>query len=104
MELVNLKSLMFNSYDDHAELVIEVRKEKLSYLSTYLIDVIEINKILNSIQRNNIELDLNDCIESVDYSDFQEFALDINKIENLSMTKSEIDFMAINSFKKQIRA
>ena len=78
---------MFNSYDDHAELVIEVRKEKLSYLSTYLIDVIEINRILNSIQRNNIELDLNDCIESVDYSDFQEFALDINKIENLGHLK-----------------
>lgn len=104
MEHVNLKSLIFNSYDDHAELVVEARKESLSYSTTYLIDVLEINRIINLLQKVNYGQDLNDCVQSIDYPDFQEYFLDTDKIENCSLSKDMIDFMVMNSLKKQIRA
>jgi hypothetical protein len=104
MEQVQLKSLIFNSYEDHAELVVEIRKESLSYLTTYVIDVLNINRVLNLIQKNNTELDLYESIQQNDYSDFQEFTLDFETINNTSIDKYEIDFMIVNSLKKQIRA
>lgn len=104
MELVNLKSLTFNSYENHAELIIESKRQSLSYSTTYLINVLEVNRVINYLQKRNNDQDLHEWIQSKDYSDFQEFYLDIDKIENCLIDKELIDFMSINSFKKQIRA
>ncbi len=104
MELVSLKSLIFNSYDDHAEMVVDIRKASLSYSVKYLIDVMNINRILNLVQKSNPELDLNECIRSIEFDDFQEFSLNFDMVENSLLSKTEIDFMLVNSMKKQIRA
>jgi hypothetical protein len=104
MELVSLKSLIFNSYDDHAELIVEMRKESLSYFVTYTIHVLYINQIMNLLQKNNSEIDLNESIISTDYEEFQEFNIDFTKIENSYLNFDEVEFMVVNSFKKQIRA
>jgi len=104
MEHVNLKSLIFNSYDDDAELFIEVRKESLSYSTTYLIPVLDVNRILNYLQKNNLGQDLNECIEATDYSDFKEYSLMVNKLTNRTLNKQVLEFLSINRFKKQIRA
>jgi hypothetical protein len=104
MELVNLKSLTFNSYEGYAELIVEVKKESLSYLTSYLIDVLQINKILNFIQKNNDGIEVNDLIQSKDYIDFQEYFIDLTNVKNVSIWKSQIELYMFNSYKKQIRA
>lgn len=104
MELVNLKSLTFNSYEGYAELIVEVKKESLSYLTSYLIDVLQINKILNFIQKNNDGIEVNDLIQSKDYIDFQEYFIDLTNVENVSIWKNQIELYMFNSYKKQIRA
>lgn len=104
MELVNLKSLIFNSYDDHAEMVVDIKKASLSYSAKYMIDVLCINRILNLIKKNNPELDLNESIRTIDFGDFHEFSLNLKSVSVCFLPKDEIDFMAFNSVKKQIRA
>lgn len=104
MELVHLKSLMFNSNDDRAELVAEIKKDSLSYLTSYQIDVLHINRILNIIQRNNDGIEVNDLIQSTDFFDFLEYFLDFTQVDNASIWKDEIEFFVFNSYKKQIRA
>ncbi|MFY7668601.1 MAG: hypothetical protein ACOVQG_07650 [Crocinitomicaceae bacterium] len=104
MELVSLKSLIFNSYDDHAEMVVDIKKASLSYSAKYLIDVLNINRILNMIKKNNPELDLNECIRTIEFGDFHEFSLNLKSIGDCFVQKDEIEFMVVNSMKKQIRA
>jgi hypothetical protein len=104
MELVNLKSLTFNSHDDSAELVVEVKKEALSYSTSYVIDVLQINRILNLVQKNNDGIEVNDLILSTDFTDFQEYSVNFSDVENTSIWKEEIEFFTFNSYKKQIRA
>lgn len=104
MELVSLKSLIFNSYDDHAEMVIYIKKASLSYSAKYLIDVLNINRILNMIKKNNPDLDLNESIRTIEFEDFQEFSLNLKSLSDCFLPKDEIDFMVVNSMTKQIRA
>jgi hypothetical protein len=104
MELVNLKSLIFNSYDDHAELEVDIKKASLSYSVKYLIDVLSINRILNMIKKNNPKIDLNESIRTIDFGDFHEFSLNLKSVSECFLPKDEIDFLAVNSIKKQIRA
>lgn len=104
MELVSLKSLIFNSYDDHAEMVIDIKKASLSYSAKYLIDVLNINRILNMIKKNNPDLDLNESIRTIEFEDFQEFSLNLKSLSDCFLPKDEIDFMVVNSMTKQIRA
>ncbi|MBM3186134.1 MAG: hypothetical protein FJZ67_07525 [Bacteroidetes bacterium] len=104
MELVSLKSLIFNSYDDHAEMVIDIKKASLSYSTKYLIDVLNINRILNIIKKNNPDLDLNESIRTIEFEDFQEFSLNLKSLSDCFLPKDEIDFMVVNSMTKQIRA
>lgn len=104
MELVSLKSLIFNSYDDHAEMVIDIKKASLSYSAKYLIDVLNVNRILNMIKKNNPDLDLNDSIRTIEFGDFQEFSLNLKSLSDCFLPKDEIDFMVVNSMTKQIRA
>ena len=104
MELVSLKSLIFNSYDDHAEMVIDIKKASLSYSAKYLIDVLNVNRILNMIKKNNPDLDLNESIRTIEFGDFQEFSLNLKSINDCFLSKHEIDFMVVNSMSKQIRA
>jgi hypothetical protein len=104
MELVTLKSLNFNSYDNQAQLVVEVKRMTLYYSITYLIDVIDINRILNSLQKSNAGKDINACLSSVDYSDFTEYSLQVEQIENLNLIKDELEFIILNKHRKQIRA
>lgn len=104
MELVSLKSLIFNSYDDHAEMVIDIKKASLSYSAKYLINVLNVNRILNMIKKNNPDLDLNESIRTIEFGDFQEFSLNLKSLSDCFLPKDEIDFMVVNSMTKQIRA
>ncbi len=104
MEHVSLKSLIFNSYDDYAKINVDVRKSSLSYSTQYLIDVINVNRILNMVKKNNPEIDLNDCIRTTEFGDFSEYTLNLNGLEDCLFNADEVDFMLVNSLKKQIRA
>jgi hypothetical protein len=104
MELVNIKSLIFNSYNDNAELVVEMKKDSLSYSVTHIINVLYINRILNLLQKNNPQIDLNECVISTDYREFDEFYIDFTEIEKTQLDFDEVQFMLVNSFRKQIRA
>jgi hypothetical protein len=104
MEQINLKSLVFNSYEDYAYLGYEAVKNNLSYEITCLIDVHEVNRVINILKKNNTDLDINEIIQSKDFSDFIEYQLDVNTLTNSSINKEEIHFLSVNAAKKQIRA
>jgi hypothetical protein len=104
MELVNLKSIMFNSNDDRAELVVEVKKDSLSYFTSYVINVLQINRILNLVKKNNQGVEVNDLVKTFDFIEFQEYAVDFSCVENTAILKDEIEFYIFNSYQKQIRA
>ena len=104
METISLKSITFNSFENHAKLVGEVTKESLSYLTTIILDVLDLNKIINLLQKNNEEMDVNELIKSSDFSDFTEYEINLNELSNNDIYKDELDFLVHNQLQKQIRA
>ena len=104
METISLKSITFNSFENQAKLIGEVSKESLSYWTTIILDVLDVNKIINLLQKNNEETDINELIESSDFTDFTEYEIDFNQLKNSQILKNELDFLVDNPLKKQIRA
>jgi hypothetical protein len=47
---------------------------------------------------------LNDCIRTAEFGDFREYSLNLNGLEDCLLNADEVDFMLVNSLKKQIRA
>ncbi len=104
METISLKSIRFNSFDEQAKLVGEVQKDALSYWTTFVIDMLDLNKLLNLIQKNNDDSDVNDLIQTSDFVDFTEYEINFDKLPNSSIHKNELDFLVDHQLKKQIRA
>jgi hypothetical protein len=104
MESILLKSLSFNSFDTQAKLTAEVHKDSLSYWTTYMLNVLDINKFLNLLQRNNTEKDINDLLSTKDFSDFTEYDFDFSELENGQINKCDLEFLLNFQMNKQIRA
>lgn len=104
METILLKSITFNSFEEKVKLIGEVHKDKLSYWTTFFIDVLDLNKILNLLQRKNQEIDINNLIQTSDFFDFTEYEINFEEIIDSQIQKSELDFFSKIQFKRQIRA
>jgi hypothetical protein len=104
METISLKSITFNSYENRAKLVGEIQKDSLSYWTTFILDLLDVNKILNLLQKNNEETDINDLIESSEFTEFTEYEIDFNHLRNGMIDREELEFLIDNPAKRQIRA
>jgi hypothetical protein len=69
-----------------------------------MLNVLDINKFLNLLQRNNTEKDINDLLSTKDFSDFTEYDFDFSELENGQINKCDLEFLLNFQMNKQIRA
>ena len=57
-----IESLRFNNLDSTVELSVKVREAQFSFSSSILMDMINLNLIINQLQKNNPEIELLDLL------------------------------------------
>ena len=72
-----IESLRFNNLDSTVELSVKVREAQFSFFSSILIDMINLNLIINQLQKNNPEIEILDLliVQSIENFDFYELNL-----------------------------
>jgi hypothetical protein len=58
-----------------------------------MLNVLDINKFLNLLQRKNTEKDINDLLYTKDFSDFTEYDFDFSELENCQINKCDLEFL-----------
>jgi hypothetical protein len=104
MEQIILTSMTFNSFNESAKLVAEIKKDSLSYETTFFIPVTEINRLLSILQKNNPDKDINDYLESLDLEDYIEYKLYFSALNDSKIDREEILYFNTGKLSKQIRA
>jgi len=59
---LEIKSLRFSNLESTVELSVKVREAQFSYSSSILMDMIDLNLIINHLQKNNPEIELLDSL------------------------------------------
>ena len=57
-----IESLRFNNLESTVELSVKVREAQFSYSSSILMDMIDLNSIINHLQKHNPEIELLDSL------------------------------------------
>jgi hypothetical protein len=57
-----IESLRFNNLDSTVELSVKVREAQFTFSSSILMDMIDLNLIINYLQKNNPEIELLDSL------------------------------------------
>ena len=57
-----IESLRFNNLDSTVELSVKVREAQFTFSSSILMDMIDLNLIINHLQKNNPEIELLDSL------------------------------------------
>jgi hypothetical protein len=104
MEQIILTSMTFNSFNESAKLVAEIKKDSLSYETTFFIPVTEINRLLNILQKNNPDKDINNYLESLDLEDYVEYKIYFSALNDSQIDRDEIIYFNSGKLSKQIRA
>ena len=104
MEQIILTSMTFNSFNESAKLVAEIKKDSLSYETTFFIPVTEINRLLNILQKNNPDKDINNYLESLDFEDYVEYKIYFSALNDSQIDRDEIIYFNSGKLSKQIRA
>jgi hypothetical protein len=104
MEQIILTSMTFNSFNESAKLVAEIKKDSLSYETTFFIPVTEINRLLNILQKNNPDKDINNYLESLDLEDYVEYKIYFSALNDSQVDRDEIIYFNSGKLSKQIRA
>jgi len=97
-----IESLRFNNLDSTVELSVKVREAQFSYSSSILMDMIDLNLIINHLQKNNPETELLDLLivqKGVNINFYELILSDLrDKIINTEILRSKDKVI------KQIRA
>ena len=72
-----IESLRFNNLDSTVELSVKVREAQFTFSSSILMDMINLNLIINQLQKNNPEIELLDLliVQSAENFNFYELIL-----------------------------
>jgi len=72
-----IESLRFNNLDSTVELSVKVREAQFTFSSSILMDMINLNLIINQLQKNNPEVELLDSliVQSIENLNFYELHL-----------------------------
>lgn len=97
-----IESLRFNNLDSTVELSVKVREAQFTFSSSILMDMINLNLIINQLQKNNPEIEVLDLliVQSAEIFDFYE--LNLTDLRDKSIDTEILNYQ--EKVIKQIRA
>ncbi len=93
-----IESLKFNNLDSTVELSVKVREAQFTFSSSILMDMINLNLIINQLQKNNPEIELLDLLIVQSAENFNFYELNLT-----DLTDKSIDTEILNYQEKIIR-
>lgn len=93
-----IESLRFNNLDSTVELSVKVREAQFTFSSSILVDMINLNLIINQLQKNNPEIELLDLLIVQSAENFNFYELNLT-----DLTDKSIDTEILNYQEKIIR-
>lgn len=93
-----IESLRFNNLDSTVELSVKVREAQFTFSSSILMDMINLNLIINQLQKNNPEIELLDFLIVQSAENFNFYELNLT-----DLTDKSVDTEILNYQEKIIR-
>lgn len=93
-----IESLRFNNLDSTVELSVKVREAQFSFFSSILMDMINLNLIINQLQKNNPEIEILDSL-IVQYEE----NVNLYELNLMDLRNKRIDAEILKSQEKVIK-
>ena len=97
-----IESLRFNNLDSTVELSVKVREAQFTFSSSILMDMINLNLIINQLQKNNPEIELLDLLIVETAENFNFYELNLTDLRDKSVDTEILNYQ--EKVIKQIRA
>ena len=97
-----IESLRFNNLDSTVELSVKVREAQFTFSSSILMDMINLNLIINQLQKNNPEIELLDLLNVQSDENFNFYELNLTDLRDKSVDTEILNYQ--EKVIKQIRA
>lgn len=97
-----IESLRFNNLDSTVELSVKVREAQFTFSSSILMDMINLNLIINQIQKNNPEIEILDLLNVQSAENFNFYELNLTDLRDKSVDTEILNYQ--EKVIKQIRA
>ena len=97
-----IESLRFNNFDSTVELSVKVREAQFTFSSSILMDMINLNLIINQLQKNNPEIELLDLLIVQSAENFNFYELNLTDLRDKSVDTEILNYQ--EKVIKQIRA
>ena len=97
-----IESLRFNNLDSTVELSVKVREAQFTFSSSILMDMINLNLIINQLQKNNPEIELLDLLIVRSAENFNFYELNLTDLTDKSVDTEILNYQ--EKVIKQIRA
>ena len=94
--------LRFNNLDSTVELSVKVREAQFTFSSSILMDMINLNLIINQLQKNNPEIELLDLLIVQSAENFNFYELNLTDLRDKSVDTEILNYQ--EKVIKQIRA
>ena len=100
--IYEIESLRFNNLDITVELSVKVREAQFTFSSSILMDMINLNLIINQLQKNNPEIELLDLLIVRSAENFNFYELNLTDLRDKSVDTEILNYQ--EKVIKQIRA
>ena len=97
-----IESLRFNNLDSTVELSVKVREAQFTFSSSILMDMINLNLIINQLQKNNPEIEILDLLIVQYTENFNFYELNLTDLTDKSVDTEILNYQ--EKVIKQIRA
>jgi hypothetical protein len=97
-----IESLRFNNLDSTVELSVKVREAQFTFSSSILMDMINLNLIINQLQKNNPEIEILDLLNVQSAENFNFYELNLTDLKDKSVDTEILNYQ--EKVIKQIRA
>ena len=97
-----IESLRFNNLDSTVELSVKVREAQFTFSSSILMDMINLNLIINQLQKNNPEIEILDLLNVQSDENFNFYELNLTDLRDKSIDTEILNYQ--EKVIKQIRA
>jgi len=97
-----IESLRFNNLDSTVELSVKVREAQFTFSSSILMDMINLNLIINQLQKNNPEIEILDLLIVQSTENFNFYELNLTDLRDKSLDTEILNYQ--EKVIKQIRA
>jgi hypothetical protein len=97
-----IESLRFNNLDSTVELSVKVREVQFTFSSSILMDMINLNLIINQLQKNNPEIEILDLLNVQSAENFNFYELNLTDLTDKSVDTEILNYQ--EKVIKQIRA